>query len=261
MKRLSTILKPLIPILAAAYGLMLIYLTALPLADRNPSLGAEALTWLLTVIAIAITYFLIQRIQPKLFPEAKQFSMKWPAFSIVAGLILIAPLWNLVEAYAVYGLTSLIATVHTEPISSTPDELREDLIAGVHAVLLAPLLEELCFRQLAISPFRRRRNQIIVCILMALLFGILHVRNFPGAFLSAILYGFLFIQTRNIWYPVILHAGHNLAATLLALYCFFDIGQIQMSKSPVIILPDTIVTIASVTLALIGFVILKRKQS
>lgn len=96
---------------------------------------------------------------------------------------------------------------------------------------------------------------------MALLFGILHVRNFPGAFLSAILYGFLFIQTRNIWYPVILHAAHNLAAALLALYCYFDISQIQMSKSPVIILPDTIVTIASVTLALIAFVILKRKQS
>lgn len=94
---------------------------------------------------------------------------------------------------------------------------------------------------------------------MALFFGILHVRKFLGALLSAILYGFLFIYTRNIWYPVILHARHNLAATLLALYCLFDISQIQMSKSPVIILPDTIVTIASVTLALIGFVILKRK--
>ena len=34
-----------------------------------------------------------------------------------------------------------------------------------------------------------------------------------------------------------------------------------MSKSPVIILPDTIVTIASLTLALIALVILKRKQS
>lgn len=146
-----------------------------------------------------------------------------------------------------------------EPIAYTPDELSEDLQASIHAVLLAPVLEELCYRQLAISPFQRRWVQVVVCVLMALLFGIVHVRNFPGAFLSAMFYGLVFIWTRNIWYAVILHAGHNLTATLLAIYCALDFGEIQMSKMPVFILPNTKIVVATMVLAVIGIIILKKE--
>jgi len=54
-----------------------------------------------------------------------------------------------------------------EPLAYTADELREDLLASIHAVLLAPVLEELCFRQMAISPFRSRGAQIAACVAMA----------------------------------------------------------------------------------------------
>ena len=47
---------------------------------------------------------------------------------------------------------------------------------------------------------------------MAVLFGILHVRNFPGAFFAAMVYGLVFIWSRNIWYGIALHACHNLTA-------------------------------------------------
>ena len=163
-----------------------------------------------------------------------------------------APLWMVVEGGTVYGLTSLMQDIQLEPITYTTDELREDLLSGIHAVLLAPVLEELCYRQLAISPFKRRRSQVIVCVVMALLFGSLHVRNFPGAFLSAMVYGLVFIWSRNIWYAILLHAGHNLTATLLAVYCASGLGELQMSKTPVIILPDTKVIIVSALTTLIG---------
>ena len=257
MNRLSGILKPFMPILAAVYGFMIIYVTAMPMANGNETLGREVLTWLLTLAAIALTYLLVHRGEPRVFPEAKLFSLKFPAISVAAGLLLIAPLWNIAEGYTVYGLTSLISTVQMEPIAYTPDELREDLQASVHAVLLAPVLEELCYRQLAISPFRRRWVQVVVCVLMALLFGVVHVRNFLGAFLSAIIYGLVFIWTRNIWYAVILHAGHNLTAMLLAVYCMLDLGEIQMSKTPVIILPDTKVIVVAIALAAIGLFMLR----
>jgi membrane protease YdiL (CAAX protease family) len=95
---------------------------------------------------------------------------------------------------------------------------------------------------------------------MALLFGMLHVRNFPGAFLSALVYGGVFIWSRNIWYSVILHAGSNLAATLLAVYCWLQLGDMQMAKIPVIILPDMKVVIASLFLAIAGLLLLKKKR-
>ena len=260
MNSLRNILKPVMPILAAVYGVMMIYMTALPMADGNETLGRQALTWLLTLVAIALTFILVHRGEPKVFPEAKQFSLNFLKPTIGLGLLMLAPLWCVAEGYVIYGLTSLIHTVHLEPISYTPEELHEDLLASIHAVLLAPVLEEFCYRQLPISPFQQRRTQIIVCLVMALLFGILHVRNFLGASLAAMIYGLVFIWTRNIWYAILLHAGHNLTATLLAVYCTLGLGEIRMSKMPVIILSDAKIIVAAVVLAIIGLIILQRKH-
>ena len=35
---------------------------------------------------------------------------------------------------------------------------------------------------------------------------------FPGAFFAAMVYGLVFIWSRNIWYGIALHACHNLTA-------------------------------------------------
>ena len=142
-----------------------------------------------------------------------------------------------------------------EPLTFTAEELREDLTASIHTVLLAPVLEELCFRQMAISPFRSRRAQIVVCVIMGLLFGFLHVRNFPGAFFSAMVYGLVFIWSRNIWYGIVLHAGHNLTAMLFALYCWLGLGDIQKAKTPVIFLADAKLFVGSIILAAVGIYI------
>ena len=260
MSKWANFIRPLMPILSAIYGFLLIYVTAMPMADGSGTIGAEAVSWMLTLAAIVLTCFLVKRVEPIAFPEANRFSLKFPALAVAAGLLLMAPLWMVVEGGTVYGLTSLMQDIQLEPITYSTDELREDLLSGIHAVLLAPVLEELCFRQLAISPFRRRGSQVVVCVVMALLFGSLHVRNFPGAFLSAMVYGLVFIWSRNVWYAILLHAGHNLTATLLAVYCASGLGELQMSKTPVIILPDTKVIIVSALTTLIGlYLILNHK--
>ncbi|MBR4219346.1 MAG: CPBP family intramembrane metalloprotease [Bacteroidales bacterium] len=170
------------------------------------------------------------------------------------------PLWFVAKEYIVYGLTQLVNLVQLEPLTYSTPELREDLMSSVHAVLLAPVLEELCFRQMAISPFRRRGAQIAVCVVMAVLFGMLHVRNFMGAFIDALFYGLVFIWSRNIWNSVALHAGCNLTATLLAVYCWLGLGELQIAKTPVIILPDAKVIIASAILFALGFILIKRHK-
>jgi membrane protease YdiL (CAAX protease family) len=259
MNKAVRLLKPLMPILSAAYGLAVIYLTALPVAGGQPSFFGEVMTWLITLAGIALTFFLVHRVEPKVFPSAGLFPLKLPKISVIVGLLLIAPLWLVAEEYILYGISSLTYTIQMKPLTYTTTELREDLLSSVHAVLLAPILEELCFRQMAISPFRRRGAQIVVCVVMAILFGILHVRNFPGAFISAIFYGAVFIWSRNIWYSVALHAGSNLAATLLAVYCWLGLGEMQMTRIPVIILPDIKVIIVSLLLAIAGVLLLKKR--
>ena len=259
MNKAVRLLKPLMPILSAAYGLAVIYLTALPVAGGQPSFFGEVMTWLITLAGIALTFFLVHRVEPKVFPSAGLFPLKLPKISVIVGLLLIAPLWKVAEEYILYGISSLTYTIQMKPLTYTTEELCEDLLSSVHAVLLAPILEELCFRQMAISPFRRRGAQIVVCVVMAILFGILHVRNFPGAFISAIFYGAVFIWSRNIWYSVALHAGSNLTATVLAVYCWLGLGEMQMTRIPVIILPDMKVFIVSLLLAIAGVLLLKKR--
>ena len=261
MKKIASILKPLMPILAAAYGYALIYLTALPLDGDTPTIASDLLSCLITLVCIILTFFLVKRVEPKWFSSVSQFSLKMPKWPIIIGLLMIAPLWLVAEGYLVYGLTSLFHTVQLETLTYTASEVREDLTASIHAVLLAPVLEELCFRQMAISPFRRRSAQVAVCVVMAVLFGMLHVRNCPGAFLAAMVYGLVFIWSRNIWYGVALHAGHNLTATLLAIYCWLGLGDMQMAKIPVIFLTDTPVIIGSIVLAIAGILVVSQRQT
>ena len=255
MKIITNILKPLMPILAAAYGFALIYVTALPLDGDTKTFASDLLSCLITLVCIILTFFLVKRVEPKWFSSASQFSLKVPKWPIIIGLLMMAPLWLVAEGYLVYGLTSLFHTVQLETVTYTTSELREDLIASIHAVLLAPVLEELCFRQMAISPFRRRGVQVAVCVVMAVLFGMLHVRNFPGAFFAAMVYGLVFIWSRNIWYGIALHAGHNLTATLLAIYCWLGLGDMQMAKIPVIFLTDAPVIVGSIVLAIAGVLV------
>ena len=73
MNKATGILKPLMPILSAIYGLAVIYVTALPIAGDNPSFVGELLTWLLTLAAIALTLFLVCRVEPKVFPSANTY--------------------------------------------------------------------------------------------------------------------------------------------------------------------------------------------
>ena len=260
MSKITTIIKPLLPLLSAVYGLAFIYLTALPLADGEGVFANEVVSWLLTLAAIMLTLFVVIPFERKVYPESRQFSLKPPTLIVALGLILIAPLWLVTQQAVVYGLTSLVHSVQTELLTFSADELHEDLLSSVHAVLLAPVFEELCYRQLAISPFRRRRTQIIVCVIMAVLFGILHVRNFIGASLAALLFGLVYIWSRNIWYAILLHAGSNLTATLFAVYSCLGFGEIQICKTPVIFLPDMKVFIASLLLAIAGVVLLKKKR-
>ena len=260
MNKFVSLLKPLMPILAAAYGMALIYVTAMPTDNDSLGFGGELLSWLLTLAGIGLTLFLIQRVEPKLFPAATQFQLKRPVILVFVGLVLIAPLWFLVREYIVYGFTSLVHSVQLEPLTYTTPELREDLVASIHAVLLAPVLEELCFRQMAISPFRSRRAQIVVCVVMAILFGMLHVRNFLGAFIDALFYGAIFICSRNIWNSVALHAGCNLTATLLAVYCWLGLGDLQVAKTPVIMMTDAKVVIVSIVLAIVGLLLINTKR-
>ena len=111
MNKVASLFKPLMPLLSAVYGLGVIYITALPVDGNHPTFVGEMLTWLITLAGIAMTLYLVQYVEPKVFPAAEQFPLKLPAISVILGLLLIAPLWLVAEGYIVYGMTSLAQPV------------------------------------------------------------------------------------------------------------------------------------------------------
>lgn len=66
MNKIASLIKPLMPILSATYGIALIYVTALPVAGDNPTVVGEMLTWLITLAGIAMTLYLVQYVEPKM---------------------------------------------------------------------------------------------------------------------------------------------------------------------------------------------------
>ena len=111
MNKAASHIKPLMPILSAAYGVAVIFVTAMPVAGDNPTVVGEVLTWLITLAGIALTLFLVLRVEPKVFPTARQFPLKLPKVSVIVGLLLLAPLWRVADEYIVYGITTCTGRV------------------------------------------------------------------------------------------------------------------------------------------------------
>ena len=181
MNRLQAILKPFMPILATGYGVALISLTSLPIGSMESTVISELLTVLLSLAAIALTLFLVKRYYPVVFPSSAQFSFKSPSLAIIAGILLIAPLWFVTKEYIIYGLTSLTGSPQLEPMTCSMQDLKEDLIAG-----------------------------------------------------------------------------GNLTAIFLEIYCWSGLGRLQISGTPVILLPDLPVIIVSILLAVAGLFLIKK---
>lgn len=76
MNKVASLVKPLMPTLSAVYGFGVIYITALPVAGNHPTFVGEMQTWLITLAGIAMTLYLVQHVEPKVFPAAERFPLK-----------------------------------------------------------------------------------------------------------------------------------------------------------------------------------------
>ena len=84
--------------------------------------------------------------------------------------------------------------------------------------VIAPIVEELMFRKVLMDRFSRYGSGIAITV-SSISFGLFH-GNFYQFFYSAILgfiLGYIYAKTRNILYPILMHALINLVGTLPSL--------------------------------------------
>jgi membrane protease YdiL (CAAX protease family) len=88
-------------------------------------------------------------------------------------------------------------------------------------VILAPLLEEIVYRQLLLQTFAQKsRSMLLSALLCALLFSLSHSadHDFIVLFVIALFLTWVRLHFQCLWYPVILHSLWNLAILLIFQY-------------------------------------------
>lgn len=88
------------------------------------------------------------------------------------------------------------------------------------AVLIAPIFEELFMRGIILEQLSRRYKPIISITVSALLFAIMHLNVTQGvnAFLLGIIFGLVYLKTRNLIITILLHGLNNLFCDIVSYF-------------------------------------------
>ena len=257
MNKEHKVLKFFMPMLACIYGLSLSLLCASVNKQEEFVLYRSLLSNLLEIVVIIVTVLLIKKVLPKVFPWVKEYKMVIPPAYVLIAIFLIVPLWVIVKYKLVYIMASSVGNVDLQTVVYTTSELKEDLVRGISAFFLAPVYEELSFRYLALSAFKKKKSQIIFGCLVALFFGVLHLSNFMGAFMDAFIYMLLFVFTKNIVLCIWTHCCWNVITMVFCIMSYLGVWEISQSSYPTVIKVENIsATIISCILAIIGIVIM-----
>jgi membrane protease YdiL (CAAX protease family) len=120
------------------------------------------------------------------------------------------------------------------------------VLAGVAAVLLAPVAEELLFRGLLYRALRRRRSVAAAAILSSLAFAVIHAdvaASAPLALLNLALLGALWAviyeRTGSLIVPIVAHAVFNLL-TLLQVLLLARLGLLGTAPAVAALVPSLV---------------------
>jgi len=88
---------------------------------------------------------------------------------------------------------------------------------AIYIALLAPLGEELVFRGLLLNRISYKLGRAYGIGLSSLLFAIFHF-DVIGSFMTGVVLSLLYLWTKNLLYPILLHAANNTLAILLMIF-------------------------------------------
>jgi membrane protease YdiL (CAAX protease family) len=127
--------------------------------------------------------------------------------------------WMLVGLILYFGFLSILNIgLGLAGISQSPQlmQTRSDLWL---LVLVAPVVEELFFRDLLFrSLYHRTRKLWLAVFISSLFFMVAHLTLYPGAFLMGLIGTALLVATRSLWPAILFHAVSNLSLLFLPVW-------------------------------------------
>lgn len=132
---------------------------------------------------------------------------------------------------------------------SSPPEFNRWLI--ISTVILAPVIEEFIFRGIILNKWAEKSSNIRALIISSLLFGLLHIGSFIiPQFIGGLLYGIVYIKTKKLVYPILMHSINNLIPVSLMLLPAsesteaFSVSQLIAELTPVLNIVSLVFIIA-----------------
>lgn len=213
------------------YGIQII---SYAIAGNIPAIAASGDLSLLVgmlpmyIIAYPIIFLLFKKVPVQISGEKKKMSVKHLIVAFImcySGTYICNLLANI--------LTGIIGALKQEQVENVMVNLTSSISLPVNlfiVVICAPIMEELLFRKTLIDRTAQFGEGISI-VFSGLVFGLFHgnLVQFGYAFLLGIFFGFIYIKTKNIVYPIILHVIMNFFGSFL--------GSIIMDLSGLTTLP------------------------
>ena len=206
---LATLILNGVQILGAVIGAMI------PAVANNGDLLFLASMLPMYVIGFPLVFLLFKRIPSHMEGEKKAMKLSHllVAFLICYGCTYVC---NLLAT----GLTAIIAAIKQSPVQHVMTAVTSGISPATNFLVLvicAPIMEELLFRK-AIIDRTAHYGEGLSLLFSGLLFGLFHgnLVQFSYAFLIGMLFGFIYIKTRNILYPIALHVGINFLGSFVS---------------------------------------------
>lgn len=264
MKKDNKVLKFFTPILAMIYTITIIFVQAIPRIPDEFNVTGILLSNLLQFVFVFITLFICIKIYPKVFENPNYCKIKIPSLKKIIGIFLVVPFVMIILYTITYSIYSGITNGEIITKEYISENIFMDVIMSISAVFLSPIIEELGFRFMTISPFKKKSHQIIVLTFISLIFGLMHVTNFVSSFIhSLIIYGAVFITTKNIVYSILVHSAFNFYALIFAILSSKQVMTIKMIELPTILIFDETSHVIFGIISIIGVIMLayNKKQN
>ena len=180
-------------------------------------------------IAVPIIVLLIKRVPvaEEAFEKKKMSVGQWiTAFVMSYSLVYIS---NMIGTI----VTFVIGILKESPVENDIMNLTMQLNLPTTILIMvigAPIVEEFLFRKLLIDRASRYGEGLAV-VLSGAMFGLFHgnLNQFAYTFIMGCFYGFIYVRTRNVIYPILLHMLNNFMASVLAMFVLEKSGYMELA--------------------------------
>lgn len=132
-------------------------------------------------------------------------------------------------------LTTIIGIIKQSPVDNVMQNVTSNinpLANFLIIVICAPIMEELLFRK-AIIDRTAKYGEGVAIIFSGLVFGLFHgnLVQFSYAFFVGAFFGFIYLKTKNIAYPIILHILVNFVGSFIGSFILKATNYMEMMEA------------------------------